>query len=345
MENSPLPADNGAFVTFDEFGPLDQMDPAMAGSIRMAMIYARYEGSLMIMSESGAGGDILALAIHNASRRASGPFVTVDCAAEARSTIELQMFGCEDGVFHGVSGVMMPGEFEAADGGTIFLKEVGDAPFEVQKKLTSLIRDSRVIRIGGKRYRPLDARVIASTSRDIRLDVQRKIFSRELYALLGSLRIDIPPLRERRQDIGLLAQRFLDRCNARYPKHKKNFGEGAIRLLESYHWPGNVRELMMVVERIFFSALDDKSVRISAILAKEVLAWGEAREAEEGGAEPKASLPDAYEYFERSNIRMALERNRGNVGAAASALGISRASLYRKMKNFEIIAKTYRRGI
>ncbi|MDR3353536.1 MAG: sigma 54-interacting transcriptional regulator [Synergistaceae bacterium] len=340
MDGLSLPADNIAYFSFDEFEPLDQMDPCMARSIRMARIYARYDGCLMIRGEAGAGGEVLAQAIHNGSRRASGPFVTVDCASEMRHLLAVRLFGCEEGeLLPGVRCGQAPGKFEAADGGTIFLREVGDIPFEVQKKLISLVRDSKAIRVGGKLCRSLNVRVITSASRDIRHDVRRNVFSRELYELLASLRIDIPPLRERRLDIRHLARRFLDRCNARYPEHKKIMTDEALLALESYHWPGNVRELMAKVEQIFFSTFDDKSGRITAASAEDALTRGKPAEAD---SEPEASLPDAYEHFERSNIKSALEKHRGDVGATAFALGISRASLYRKMKNFGITAKAYR---
>jgi transcriptional regulator with PAS, ATPase and Fis domain len=339
MDGLSFPGDNRAYLTFDEFEPLDQMDPGMARSIRTAKIYARYDSCLMIRGETGAGGDVLAQAIHNASRRASGPFVIVDCASEVRKLIEVRLFGCEEGAFHGVCGGPLQGRLDAADGGTVFLKEIGDVPLEVQKKLISLVRNSKAIRVGGTRYRSLNVRVITSASRDIRRDVRRNVFSRELYELLASLKIDIPPLREHRSDIGRLARRFLDSCNARYPEHRKSLAEEAVSILESYHWPGNIRELMAKVEQIFFSAFDDRSGRITAASIKDALTW---EEPEEGGCGPEASLSDAYEHFERGNIKSALEKHSGDVEATASALGVSRASLYRKMKNFGIMAKEYR---
>ena len=341
MDGLSFPEDNRAYLTFDEFEPLDQMDPGMAGSIRTAKIYARYDGCLMIRGEAGSGGDVLAQAIHNASRRASGPFVTVDCASEVRKLLEIRLFGCEEEDLLGVRGGPAHGRLEAADGGTIFLKEVGDIPFEVQKKLISLVRDSKAIRVGGMNCRSLNVRVITSASRDIRRDVRRNIFSRELYELLASLKIDLPPLREHRSDIGRLARRFLEGCNARYPEHKKILTEEAASVLESYHWPGNVRELMAKVEQIFFSTFGDRSGRITAAHARDALSWEERGEMD---SKPDASLFDAYEHFERGNIKSALEKHSGDVEAAASALGISRASLYRKMKNFGIIAKEYRDG-
>jgi transcriptional regulator of acetoin/glycerol metabolism len=339
IEGINLLGENRAYLSFDEFEPLDRLDPRMSRSVRMARTYARYDGCIMMECERGAGGEILAQAIHNGSRRASRPFVTVDCTMIPRNMIEVELFGCEKDSFPGVRGGPIPGKFEIAGGGTIFLFEIGEVSIEIQRKLVSLIRDSRALRVGGRHYRPLDVRVITSTSRDIRRDVQKNVFSRELYGLLSSLKIEIPPLRERGPDIGRLARMFLDRCNARYPDRKKILAPDAIRALEEYPWPGNVRELLTCMEQAFFMTIDDRSDDVPGSVIREVIA---SRPEGKLLSEPSAPRPDTYEQFERNNIETALERHRGDVERTAGALDISRASLYRKMKNFGIRAKDYR---
>ncbi|MDR3331466.1 MAG: sigma 54-interacting transcriptional regulator [Synergistaceae bacterium] len=329
---------NRAYITFDIFEPVDEFHPGLAGALRTAKSYARYDGHIMIEGESGTGKNIFAQAIHNGSRRASRPFVTVECSSFPRRVIEVEIFGCERHAFHGVYDGPILSRFEMAEGGTIFLNDVDALPLGVQRKLVNCIRDSVTTRVGGTRSRSIDVRVITSTSRDLRQDVKKKLFSRELYALLSSLKLELPPLRERKSDICSMTRKFLGIYNENYPGHKKVLRPDAIQALESYHWPDNTRELLTVVEQAFFSNYDDMSGVISASSLPAQITEGRAA-AESVGV---TSLPEAYERFERSNIETALRNFGGDAAKAASALGISRASLYRKMKNLGINTKIFR---
>ncbi|MBI5169845.1 MAG: sigma-54-dependent Fis family transcriptional regulator [Candidatus Eisenbacteria bacterium] len=282
-------------------------------------------GRVLVTGENGAGKELVAEAIHRLSKRAEGPYVKLNCAAIPRDLLESELFGYEKGAFTGAVQTKK-GRLELADGGTLFLDEIGDLALESQAKLLRAIETGEIERVGGTRSSQLDVRIVAATNKDLAEAVKAGDFREDLYFRLNVLPIVVPPLRERRGDVGRLARHFLAAFAADEGRAGLTLGDEAIELLEDYHWPGNVRELRNLMERAVVLAPGD------VIGAADLLPWLEARPEESDDAGLKGRIARS----EIESIRRALEGADWNVTQAATSLGIDRTNLHRKMRKYGI---------
>jgi Nif-specific regulatory protein len=302
---------------------------AIQRTIRLAEKVAPSDASVVICGESGTGKELLARAIHHASKRAAAPFLGINCASLAESILEAELFGIEAGVATGVRA--RQGLFEQAGGGTLFLDEVADMPLAMQGKILRVLQNRALRRVGGRREIPVDVRILCATNRDLWAEVQAGRFRKDLYYRLDVVTIDIPPLRERVEDIPLLAKHFLQRAAQTAGKQLVGFTPEALQVLCSYSWPGNVRELENQIERAVilcehpsYVGVEDLSPRVRGLALAEATG-GEADA-------PPGRIRDAVAELERRMIRGALERTGGNKTEAARLLGISRESLRQKLR-------------
>lgn len=286
---------------------------------------ASMPSTVLIQGESGTGKELIARAIHYGGNRAGKPFVAVSCAALAETLLESELFGYERGAFTGAES-LKKGKFELADGGTIFLDEIGDISPKLQLDLLRVLQERSFYRVGGSQEISVDVRVIAATRLDLREAVSEGRFRDDLYYRLNVIEIHIPPLRERREDIPLLVEHFIERLSPELKKEITGVSEGAIRLLMDYHWPGNVRELENAVERAIVTAN-------SRVLGEEDFSFL----LRNGPGALMGEPPDiTLEEMEKRMIAAAVRRKNGNIREAAAALGIDRSTLYEKLKRYEI---------
>lgn len=325
---------NHAAYTFED---IFYKDPLMSRTIQLAQKYAKYDGCILIEGESGTGKELFAQAIHNASSRSEGPFVAVNSSSIPRDLVESELFGYEKGAFTGALKEGKPGKFELADHGTIFLDEIGEMPLEFQAKLLRVAQLHSVQRLGGKHEKKLDLRIIVATNRNLKDEVLQKNFREDLYFRFNVLKLNIPPLRERPEDIEYCAMRFLEHFNARYPEQEKQMSEDFIHHLQSYSWPGNVRELQNYIERTFYLSTGDflsELVPLSDSCEGTDFPDTESRMTS-GGIRTLGQI-------EKENIKEILRGCGGNVDMAAERLAISRAALYRRLKKYGINTKEIR---
>ncbi|MGQ9531894.1 MAG: sigma-54 interaction domain-containing protein [Desulfotomaculales bacterium] len=292
-------------------------------TVELARMAAESPSNILLVGESGTGKELFAQAIHNASVRRSGPFVALNCAAVPRELIASELFGYAEGAFTGARKGGNPGKFELADGGTIFLDEIGEMPPELQAVLLRVLEERSVVRVGGNEVIPVDVRVIAATNTDLRAAVERGTFRKDLFYRLNVITIEMIPLRERKDDLPLLCRAFLSRANARLGKNLQGFDPAVERLFAEYAWPGNVRELSNVIE---YAANLSRGPTITVEDLPVQFRRGDGEGPREAGL--AGSLVD----FERSLISATLARHAGNKTRAARDLGIARSTLYRKLK-------------
>jgi two-component system nitrogen regulation response regulator NtrX len=287
-------------------------------------------GRILIYGENGTGKELVAHLLHQRSQRCERPFIAMNCAAIPEELIESELFGHVKGAFTGASEDK-EGKFAQADGGTLFLDEVGDMSPKTQAKVLRVLEDQRFTPVGGNASAKVDVRVIASTNKNLEKEIELGNFREDLYYRLNVIPFQLPPLRERKEDIGLLTRYFLDDFASRYGKKPSTLTRRAQEVLENYGWPGNVRELRNVMERLVImtprARLDTFDLPES-ILRKTVLGA-----AERDGA---ASLQEAREKFERTFIVQKMMENKGNVTRVAQLLQIERSNLYRKMRQLGI---------
>jgi DNA-binding NtrC family response regulator len=301
---------------------------------RMAEIFdlvrevAGQRSTVLVQGESGTGKELVARAIHFSGDRGGGPFVAVSCAALAETLLESELFGHEKGAFTGAVA-QRKGKFELADGGSIFLDEIGDISPKLQVDLLRVLQERRFFRVGGTSEVGVDVRVIAATRRDLAADVRDGRFRDDLYYRLNVINIHIPPLRERLEDVPLLAQEFLDRLSRELGRDVTAISEEGLRVLMDHSWPGNVRELENAVERALVTCR-------TGVLTAEDFAFLSRPPGE--GARGGLSLPAGLtlQEIEKEYIASTLRRTEGNVKAAADALGIDRSTLYEKIKRYDI---------
>lgn len=289
--------------------------------------------TVLITGESGTGKEIVAQAIHNSSHLKHGPFIRVNCVALPESLLESELFGYEEGAFTGARKGGKPGKFELASRGTIFLDEIGDMPLTMQTKLLTVLQEKVIERIGGTQPIPIDVRVIAATNRDLEKMVAEGQFRGDLYYRLNVVRLDLPPLRKRMEDLPLLVEDLIKRINKKLGTNITAISPQAMEQLESYAWPGNVRELENLLERAVNLAFMNQESFLNmthfSSLFKSSL--GDCIQMELGGS----TLPDTLEKIERDMINEALAKTGGNKNRAAKALGIHVSSLYRKLEKYE----------
>jgi two-component system nitrogen regulation response regulator NtrX len=291
-------------------------------------------GWVLIHGESGSGKELVARAIHRASKRVCGPFVEVNCAAIPQELIESELFGHEKGAFTGATS-QKRGKFELADKGTIFLDEIGDMSLATQAKVLRVLEGQEFQRVGGTKTLKTDVRVIAASNKNLAGEITKGSFREDLYYRLNVIPLDVPPLRERQEDIPVLVHHFLQSFSAEYGQKPKAIDEEALDLFVNYHWPGNVRELRNIIERLIIM------VPGPSIAARDVPPPVNAAPAgPESGNGRRAftrrvaalTLKEARAEFEREFITMKLKENRGNVSKTADEIGVERSNLHRKIK-------------
>jgi DNA-binding NtrC family response regulator len=288
--------------------------------------------TVLIGGESGVGKEIVARAIHQRSRRAAGPFVKINCTAIPENLLESELFGYEKGAFTGAT-TSKPGKFELADKGSLFLDEIGDVPPATQAKLLRVLQEREFERLGGTRTLKVDVRLIAATNRDLRAALEQGTFREDLYYRLNVVPIDVPPLREHKEDIAGLAEHFLKKYRKESGGDIRGISPGALQLLTSFHWPGNVRELENIIER---AATFAKGQLIEA--GDIHLDTERAKPADSSTAFIPVGM--TLDQWEDEIIRESLRRSNGNKSQAARLLGLSRNALRYRLSKIGISDET-----
>ncbi|HWI61996.1 MAG TPA: sigma 54-interacting transcriptional regulator [Symbiobacteriaceae bacterium] len=296
---------------------------AVRSLVSAANRYAVTDATVLLLGESGTGKELLAQGIHRASRRHKGPFVAVNCAAVPETLLESELFGYEEGAFTGARKGGKQGLFELAHGGTIFLDEIGDMPLPLQARLLRILQEKEVMRIGGDSVIPVDVRIVAATNRNLENDVDAGRFRADLFYRLNLLRLEVPPLRNRLEDVPVLTGALSEKLQQRYGRQLCMLPE-AMEALSAYPWPGNVRELENFLERLWLLS-DADTVTAEAVRA---LLPNRPAPAKSGGALPDLTLAE----LESMAIAQALAAERGNFQKAAERLGLHRTTLYRKLQ-------------
>jgi two-component system nitrogen regulation response regulator NtrX len=288
-------------------------------------------GRVLIFGENGTGKELVARSIHHLSRRRSGPFVEVNCAAIPEELIESELFGHVKGAFTGAVADRR-GKFETSDGGTLFLDEIGDMSLKTQAKVLRALQEQVVEPVGGTGTVKVDVRILAATNKDLPTEIRAGRFREDLYFRLNVIPIFVPPLRDREADIPLLASHFMAELAREYGRRPKRLDTAAAAGLRGYRWPGNVRELRNVVERLMIM-VPGETITLADLFFLDPSAVAVA----EPPGLPAMSLHDARDRFERDYILRTLAAQQGNMSRTAEALGVERSNLYRKMRAFGII--------
>ncbi len=285
-------------------------------------------GRVLITGENGTGKELVARLIHKKSLRVDKPFIKVNCAAIPENLIESELFGHERGSFTGATE-RRDGKFLLADGGTIFLDEIGDMSLATQAKVLRSLQEGEIQRVGGRELIKVDVRVIAATNKNLADEIKQGNFREDLYYRLNVIPIKVPPLRERASDIPLLVSHFIERFCRENGKRQKRISEGAMQLLIGYEWYGNVRELKNIIERLIIMVSDDA---ITPANVREAIPVGDAPVKEDTGG----ALRERVEEYEKQLVIQELRANKGNVAKTAQKLQVDRANLHRKLRNWGI---------
>jgi two-component system response regulator HydG len=306
-------------------GGIISQSPAMRQVMQNLAAVAPSEATVLIMGESGTGKELIARAIHSNSPRRKGPFIAVNCAALAESLLESELFGHERGAFTGADA-RRKGRFQSADTGTIFLDEIGEVSAAMQSRLLRVLQEREIQPVGSDQTLRVDVRILCATHRDLARDVEEGRFRRDVFYRLNVVTLHLPPLRERPEDIPLLAGVFLKRFAEKNRKQIKTFTPAAMRRLTAHAWPGNVRELENAVERAVVLLAGDY---VEERDLPPALASGQAE-----SATPDGLAPGTLEDMERQAIMAALEAADGNKSEAARRLGITRKTLHAKLRKY-----------
>ncbi len=301
--------------------------PKMGKIFDLVRDVAGLRSTVLIQGESGTGKELIARAVHFSGDRAAKPFITVSCAALPETLLESELFGHEKGSFTGAAS-QRKGKFEMADGGTLFLDEIGDISSKLQMDLLRVLQERKFYRVGGTEEIEVDVRVIAATNVDLDRAVREGKFRDDLFYRLNVISIQIPPLRERREDIPLLARNFVERISHELGKNISGISEGALRILMDHEWPGNVRELENTIERAIVTCK-------TTMLADEDVEFLVAGR-DQGKAAWNVPANITLEEAERDIITATVERTHGNIKEAASILGIDRSTLYDRLKKYNM---------
>lgn len=318
-------AGNKAIYSFEDI--LTEND-SMKRAIKNAKKFARTSGCILIEGESGTGKELFAHSIHNYSSRKEGPFLAVNCASLPRDLVESELFGYEKGTFTGALTEGKPGKFELANGGTIFLDEIGELPLDLQAKLLRVLDDYTITRIGGKYSKKLDIRVIVATNRDLYEEIKKDNFREDLYYRLNVFSIKIPPLRERIDDVKVCMEYFLGKLN-QVNFTSKEISEDFLYYAKKYSWKGNVRELENIIERSYY--LSDGDLITKDYLPDEILNLEPPFE-----EVPIDNRVLSIDEAERKTIINALIASRGNAIEASKTLNVSKSTIYRKINKHNI---------
>jgi two-component system nitrogen regulation response regulator GlnG len=326
---------SGAGVT-DGMGPSEGMQRVAEDVARVAPT----DFTVLITGETGAGKEVVARTIHRRSRRASGPFVPVDCGSIPASLIESELFGHEKGAFTGADRCRL-GKFELAAGGTLFLDEISNLALDVQPKLLRALQERSIWRVGATQATAIDIRVIAASSEDLVSHVAEDLFRRDLYHRLNEFGVTVPPLRERREDIPVLAQRFFELTNRELRKQVGGFTSAAAEALLNYRWPGNVRELRNVIRRAVLLAEGEVEPRHLGLLGArhggDLHPLDLVEEVLDGSIPLKEMVRHAVEVMERAVLSRALKQTGGNKAQAARLLHIDYKTIHKKTREYGIL--------
>ncbi|AFV12354.1 sigma54 specific transcriptional regulator [Thermacetogenium phaeum DSM 12270] len=335
---------SGAQATYT-FADIIGRNKKLLKAVQLAKLAATNDSNVLLQGESGTGKEVFAQAIHNASSRRNGPFIAVNCGAIPRELIGSELFGYDEGAFTGARRGGRPGKFELASGGTLFLDEIGDMPLEHQVALLRVLQDKRITRIGGEKVIAVDVRVICATNKDLKLEVARGNFREDLFYRLNVISISLPPLRERREDIPLLFDVFFEEICKKMHVDIRDVDPRVIPCLQRYHWPGNIREFQNVIERMVNVAAG-QSIRLEHLPEEIVCPHSSGLQPEGDGAPRETTLLAERNRIkrllaekERQEISLLLVKNKGNLSKVARELGISRSSLYRKLRKLDILSK------
>lgn len=297
---------------------------------KKAQIVGETDSAVLITGETGTGKEILANMIHRCSRRADKPFICVNCGALNENLIESELFGSEKGAYTGAER-QRKGRFEAADGGTIFFDEIGELSLNMQVKLLRMLQEKSFERVGGSDSIRSDFRLITATNRDLKREVEENRFRADLFYRINIIPIEIPPLRERKEDIPVLCESFLDEYTREMNKSAAPLSPELLRLLQRYDWPGNVRELRNIVERLVVLSADGEIDE--ANLPEEIR---ELDQDEKQTGEQTAALRHMTRAFEKEYITRIMKKNNGNVAKSAEEMCIARKNLYKKLNDYDI---------
>ncbi|SFJ79100.1 sigma-54 interaction domain-containing protein [Thermoflavimicrobium dichotomicum] len=317
----------------DPFQRIKGHGSAISQAIQIARRVAQTDATVLISGESGVGKELFAHAIHQASKRASQPFIAINCGAIPSALFESELFGYQGGAFTGADRQGRPGKLELAHKGTIFLDEVGELPLEMQVKLLRVLQERQFYRVGGTKPIEVDVRIIAATNRKLEERIKQGAFREDLFYRLNVVSIEIPPLRERVEDIPELIQVFAREIALQYDKPVPQFEPEVVVALMNHSWPGNVRELRNVIERLVILTDGEQIQRqhLPSSIQVQRLELEPPPTMADPGTSEEERLP------ERQRIQQALRTTYGNKTAAAKLLGISRGTLYNKMKKYGLI--------
>jgi sigma-54 dependent transcriptional regulator, acetoin dehydrogenase operon transcriptional activator AcoR len=314
-----------------QFGQIETRSPAFIKALRTAEIASQGDASVLLLGETGSGKEVLAKTLHDQSTRKRGPFIAVNAGAIPKDLIASELFGYVEGAFTGSRKGGRAGKFEAADGGTLFLDEIGEMPIELQVSLLRVLEERKVVRIGEHKERPVNVRIIAATNRNLKEEIAYSgSFRSDLYYRLNVFTIEIPPLRNRLEDIESLCFCFLRELHHQYGKGPISINTPSLELLKTYAWPGNIRELRNAIERAFFHCIGESEIR-AAHLPGEII---------ETSTTIGHSSGYSLKNMEKQMIEQAL-RGTENITEAAKSLGITRSTLYRKIKQWGIHQSAY----
>lgn len=300
---------------------------------RIALKVAKTDSNVLITGESGTGKELFAHGIHNASKRYLGPFIEINCAAIPSELFEAELFGYEEGAFTGAKKGGKKGKFELANGGTIFLDEIGDMPMHMQVKLLKVIQDRQIERIGGNIIKEIDVRIIAATNKNLEYDVNKGKFREDLYYRLNVMRISLPPLRDRKEDIPLLANNLRIKIANKLGIYVEGISSQAFNVLCNYDWPGNVRELENIIERAIDLLDSDLIIKINHLPERLIKCNLKDSFIHDN---TNKYLKDIISEVEKNVILNLLNKNNWNKNKTAHMLGISRAGLYKKIEEYNL---------
>ena len=322
-------------IKTNQFSLIVTNDSAMAPVLRFVEKAKESTISVLIQGESGTGKEVIARTLHYEGNRRDKPFVAVNCAAIPRDLLESEMFGHEEGAFTGATSRKI-GKFEQADGGTLFLDDVSEMDINIQAKFLRALQERQFERVGGTETLTADVHIISATNRDLMQAVRERTFREDLYYRLAAFPIKLPPLRERRSDVLLLSEHFLNKFSKREGKTIRGFEKRALKRLQNYPWPGNVRELESGIERAVLLC-EEEVIRLED-LPVTVQSYGERKHSDV----PFASVFDTInsivplEILKEQAVRHALNVSEGNISEAAQQLKISRSTMYEMIKKYHI---------
>ena len=303
--------------------------PVMVSLKQMIARVASSNAWILITGENGTGKELVAQNMHYLSHRAGRPLVEVNCAAIPKDLIESELFGYEKGAFTGADRAKK-GKFDFANGGTLFLDEIGDMSLEAQAKILRILQERSFYRVGGEESIEVDVRVIAATNKNLEEEIKAGRFREDLYYRLNVVPLRVAPLRQRREDVSLLAEYFGDQFLRNNGYRRKTFSEGAIQMMQGYAWPGNVRELRNFIERVYILTPGDY------VDVHDLKFAGLSEQADAPGIDGLITFRDARAHFEKEFLIQKIGENNGNISKTAEVIGLERSYLHRKIKSYGI---------